>query len=155
MPWDSLNNWKKPLETKADPLDFSDKYNTPIPPNRLAEFNKWVAEQTKKTGRNPLGDRYDYDVNGFWLSGGGKDERGHGTDLFKKPNHPTFSDESIYHGKGGNFGGSWINGGKQPYYQASPLNNYYHGKAGLEDYFKKTEPEIQLLPSPQPPTVIK
>ena len=31
----------------------------------------------------------------------------HGTDKFKKPNHPTFSNESIYHGKNGFTGGKW------------------------------------------------
>lgn len=137
---------------QGDPLDYSAKYNTPIPPEKQADFDKWVATQTAKTGKNPLNDRYDYDVNGYWLSGAGTDERGHGTDLFKKPNHPTFSDESKYHGVDGNYGGKWITApGGATFYQASPLNLRLHGASGLKQYFQSVEPDTQLLVPPQMP----
>ena len=138
----------------ADPLDFSGKYNTPIPPEKQAAFNQWVAQQTKKTGRNPLNDRYDYDVNGLFLSGQGTDARGHSTDQFKKPNHPTFSDESIYSGKDGYQGGKWITQAGQTFYEPSTTNLQLHGVNKLKDYFQRVEPQVQLLPPPLLPSQI-
>ncbi len=144
-----------PQAPSIDPLDFSAKFNTPIPPEKMGDFNAWVADQARKTGRNPLNDRYDYDVNGFFLSGGGKDARSHMTDRFKKPNHPTFSNESQYHGVGGNLGGKWITApGGSSYYEPSPLNVQMHGIQGLKQYFAQTEPDTMLLTPPQAPQVI-
>ncbi len=139
---------------QPDPLDYSNQYNTPIPPARQAEFQQWIVDQMKATGRNPLGDRYDYDVNGYFLSGAGKDARGHGTDQFKKPNHPTFSNESQYHGHEGNYGGQWITTPQGTFYEASPLNIRLHGPDRLKQYFQQTEPETQLLIPPLSPQQI-
>ena len=57
-----------------------------------------------------------YDVRGFWKSGDwkGKDSSGHGSDKWKEPNHPTFSEESVYSKqKGGSDydGGEWMDNG--------------------------------------------
>lgn len=82
-----------------DPYDFSDRYNTQLTPAEEKEFVKWAGPKVK--------DLYDYDLKGFWKAGLGVDERGHGTDQFKKPNHPTFSNQSIYHGQNGQMGGVW------------------------------------------------
>jgi hypothetical protein len=143
------------MQQVADPLDYSDKYNTPIPPEKQAAFNQWVAQKTKQTGKNPLNDRYDYDVQGDWLAGAATDERGHGSDLFKKPNHPTFSDKSKYNGVNGQFGGTWINppaGGS--FYQPSATNIAMHGVNNLKRYFQQVEPDTQLLAPPAPPAAI-
>jgi len=133
---------------QADPLDYSERYNTPIPPERQAEFNQWVAAQTKATGKNPLHDRYDYDVQGDYLAGAGRDERGHGSDQFKKPNHTTFSDQSIYHGKDGHQGGHWNQdaGGNYVSYQPSDTNLQFRSPEELQQYFKQVEPNTKLLP---------
>ncbi len=135
---------------QVDPLDFSAKYNTPIPPEKQAAFNKWVAAKTQQTGRNPLGDKYDYDVNGYFLAtNGATDARGHGTDQFKKPNHPTFSNESQYHGLDGYVGGQWTPQGYLP----SQTNLQFRTLPQLQQYFQKVEPETRLLPAtpvPQP-----
>ncbi len=137
---------------QVDPLDYSAKYNTPIPPEKQAAFDNWVAQRTKQTGKNPLGDKYDYDVQGYWLSGAATDARGHGTDLFKKPNHPTFSDESKYNGVNGLTGGSWINPpGGGSFYQPSATNINLHGIQNLKRYFQQVEPETQLLAPPASP----
>lgn len=45
--------------------------------------------------RAPLEEK-DYDLRGAWLNDGFKPGSGHGTDRYKKPNHPTFSEESQY-----------------------------------------------------------
>ncbi len=139
---------------QADPLDYSGRYNTPIPTAKQAAFDKWVADRTKATGKNPLGDRYDYDVNGYFLSGAATDARGHGTDQFKKPNHPTFSNESQYHGADGNYGGQWITTPTGTFYEASPLNIRLHGADKLKQYFQQVEPETQLLIPPLSPQAI-
>lgn len=121
--------------------DYTDKYNTPIPPEKQAAFNSWVQSKKQATGKNPLGDRYDYDVNGYWLSGAANDPRGHGPDTFKKPNHPTFSDESIYNGVNGNYGGHW---GDDNTYSPSPTNLQHRSMGELQDYFKQVEPDVKL-----------
>lgn len=139
---------------RTDPLDYSAQYNTPIPTQRQAEFDRWIADQIRTTGRNPLHDRYDYDVNGYFLSGAAKDSRGHGTDLFKKPNHPTFSNESQYHGINGLHGGRWITTPGGTFYEPSPLNIQLHGAEKLRRYFQQVEPETQLLPPPLSPKEI-
>jgi hypothetical protein len=136
----------------ADPLDFSQKYNTPIPAAHQAAFDQWVNNRKASTGRNPLGDRYDYDVNGYFLSGAGTDSRGHGTDKFKKPNHPTFSDESQYHGLDGYVGGRWVTTPTGQFtYQPSQTNVDFHSVPGLQQYFQRVEPGVSLLPAQAPP----
>lgn len=125
----------------TDPMDFSSRYNTPIPPAKQNAFNQWAANQALQTGRNPLSDRYDYDVNGYWLSGGATDSRGHGPDTFKKPNHPTFSDESKYHGVDGYMGGHWGQGTYQP----SSTNLQFRSPLELQQYFSQVEPDTKML----------
>ena len=56
----------------------------------------------------------DYDYRGWWLENGSIPYKqilsgnGHFTDKYKLPNHPTFSNQSIY-SKGNTIGGKWIN----------------------------------------------
>jgi hypothetical protein len=137
-----------------DPLDFTAKYNTPIPSEKQTAFNNWVAQKTKATGKNPLGDKYDYDVQGYWLSGAANDPRGHGPDTFKKPNHPTFSIESKYNGVDGYTGGSWSNLNGQGYYLPSNTNLTFRSPEQLKQYFGTTEPDTVLIPpTPKAPTI--
>lgn len=128
---------------QSDPLDFTDKYNTPIPPEKQAQFDQWANTRKQATGRDPRNDRYDYDVNGFFLSGAATDPRGHGSDQFKKPNHPTFSDESQYNGVDSYVGGKWTDAGYQP----SVTNLQFRSQPGLQQYFNAVEPETKLLPA--------
>lgn len=68
-----------------------DDYNTPLSDDDEADFQKWKA----KNAPNDSG--HDYDLRGAYKSGMSKDpETGHWNDKFKKPNHPTFSDQSQY-----------------------------------------------------------
>ncbi len=137
---------------QVDPMDYSAHYNTPIPPDQLAAYNAWIASQ-KALGKNPENDKYDYDVNGFFLSGAATSPNGHGSDQFKKPNHPTFSNESQYAGSGGNLGGEWLNAGNQSYYNPSPLNLKFRPQGQLQQYFNQVEPDVMLLNPPQRPFV--
>lgn len=128
------------------PPDFTDKYNTSLPPYFEAQFHAWAYAHDK------LKDLADYDLRGFWLLHGGVvDPRGHGPDTFKKPNHPTFSNESMYSGQDGHIGGTWIQTGHDSWdFQASPDNLKYQTPQELQSYFQSAESGSQLiLPSAQ------
>ena len=126
----------------TDSLDFSSKYNTQLSKKDEAKFLKWAENNNK------LNDVYDYDLRGAWKDmQSGKmtpDERGHLGDLYKKPNHPTFSDQSIYHGVDGYQGGSWADNGAGGYvYKASPTNMW--NPEDLQRYFTNYEPNSYLV----------
>ena|SRR5712671_6209735 len=129
----------------ADDLDFTDQYNTPLAPQQEQQFQAWMKTQSAG-GRDISKDLYDYDLRGDWLAGANRDERGHGTDHFKKPNHPTFSTGSKYHGVDGNEGGAW---NKRPdgSWSFAPgrtnLKNY--SADDLRDYFDNVEPGNQVM----------
>lgn len=130
-------------EKQTDKNDLTDSYNTPLeddagPSSHLQEsFNR-------KYGRN---DFYDYDMQGFHKAypDAVLDKDTHYPDTWKKPNHPTFSNESIYHGKDNHEGGQWdLEGGR---YSFSPgrTNLKYHSTQDLIDYFQKYESKNQLI----------
>ena len=87
------------------------KYNTPIPKKLKPVFDLWVHQQDKvrsALGRGSiLNDKQDYDIQGAWLEGETADEVGHWTDKYKKPNHPTFSNQSQYSNEK-HQGGVWM-----------------------------------------------
>ena len=126
-----------------DPQDFTGKFDTTIPPEKKAAFSEWVKAQTKSTGKSPLNDQYDYDVNGYFLSGQGADGRGHMTDQFKKPNHPTFSDESQWNGVEGHGGGAW---GADSYTPSGTNLEMAGSSEALKDYLKRADPQVKLMP---------
>lgn len=70
---------------QPDPGDQTKNYNTPLSQQEEVAFQAWAKQNPQR-----LRDLYDYDVRGFWKAGA-KVSGGHGSDEFKKPNHPTFS----------------------------------------------------------------
>jgi hypothetical protein len=138
-----VSDWLNPLARGAvqtDPYDYSARYNTQLQPADEAKFQAWASSNDK------LRDLYDYDIRGFWQSGGGAlDPRGHATDQFKKPNHPTFSDQSQYHGPD-TPGGVWGQGTFTP----SAHNLSMMSAPALQRYFSEREPDYRLvLPTQQ------
>lgn len=123
-----------------DPRDLSHQYNTQLKPEEEANFLQWA----KKNGR--LGDVYDYDLRGAFRKGLTADPRGHLPDTFKKPNHPTFSDQSQYNGVDGMFGGSWSRQGEQDAFAPGPANLHWRPLENLQNYFRDREPNGVLLP---------
>ncbi len=116
---------------------YKDRYNTPLNKLQQKRFNKWVEKENKSQGRDILMDLGAYDVQGFWKSRDYKkrDSDGHGTDTWKKPNHPTFSNQSKYSGIDGFYGGNWTSeGGFQPSKQTLQLygKDYYSWMFGQE-----------------------
>lgn len=125
----------------TDPYDFSGRYNTPLTPEEEAAFQKWA----KKEGRSD--DVYDYDLRGAWkeLKSGemSEDDRGHLGDKYKKPNHPTFSDQSKYNSIDGYVGGTWAEENGKTVYRAAKSNTMT--KEQLRRYFERVEPGVLLI----------
>lgn len=66
------------------------RFETVLPPTQEAKFQQWKLQAAP----NDSGE--DYDLRGAFLAGASPDKNGHWPDTYKKPNHPTFSNESIY-----------------------------------------------------------
>ena len=126
-------------QVEVDPYDFTDRYNTKLSPKEEAQFKKWA----KKNKR--LADLYDYDLRGFWKEGGEFADNGHGADTYKKPNHPTFSDQSRYHDPKMTPGGSWMESDGQVSFTPSAYNLQNMSPQMLSDYFQKYEPGVTLV----------
>jgi len=130
----------------VESLDLTGQYNTTLTPEELAAYKAWLAQLSAFKGRDVSGDTFDYDLAGAFKAGETPDARGHLDDRFKKPNHMTFSQESIYSGSDPmTAGGQWLphRPGRWDF-QASPANLRSHGRAALEDYFRRVEPNSHL-----------
>jgi hypothetical protein len=120
-------------------MDMLDLYNTPLSASEESAFRDWA--KTHKRGK----DLADYDMRGWWKANAGADpEEGHLTDKYKKPNHPTFSDESIYHGsKMAN--GTPIEGGhwdeEAGTFAPSKFQRLTQDEDSLDKYFRQNEPD--------------
>ena len=127
---------------------FLNSYNTPLPEELEPQFQQWLFANSVGQNRDLSMDLVDYDLRGYWLNGGFKQELsgGHLPDTYKKPNHLTFSTESIYHGADSPFGGKFEGGswGKD-YKSFTPGNNLFlHGPERLQKYFMEKEPGVKL-----------
>lgn len=88
---------------QIEPNFNPDNFNTALPANRQIEFSNW------KSVNAPNDSGYDYDLQGAFLAGVQRDTvTGHMPDTYKKPNHPTFSNQSQYAvGKWAKYAGTW------------------------------------------------
>lgn len=115
-----------------------DVYDSPLQPEQEQAYLKTFGNDAS----------HDYDMRGFYLDNPDKVNKAgeHYPDTYKKPWHHTFSDESMYHGVGGNQGGTWgkTEDGKDTF-APGPTNMKLHGVLGLIDYFDKYEPDAKLL----------
>lgn len=130
-------------------VDYTNKYNTKLSDKEQIAFKEWIKVESKKQGRDVMKDLYDYDLGGLWKFVGGFAENGHGVDTYKKPNHWTFSDESL-NSNGNNRGGSWgesVDG--KTTFTPSKENLKYHSMDELVGYFKEREPDVRLIVNPQ------
>jgi hypothetical protein len=105
--------------------------------------------------RSMSGDEnYDYDMDAWRRANPGV-QMGpgqHYPDTYKKPNHPTFSDQSMYHGQGGAEGGHWDTNPDGTWTFTPGRTNLENFSAdALRDYFQRVEPGNTLnLPASQP-----
>jgi hypothetical protein len=87
------------LERRAD---MRRSYTTSLSPMEELKFRDWK----QRFAPNDSGE--DYDLRGAFKAGFQPDpETGHWPDTFKKPNHPTFSDQSIYAKDRPDLAGAW------------------------------------------------
>lgn len=128
--------------TPTDPTDFTAKYNTPLSALERQQYLAWLGQK----GMNPATASYDYDMQGAFKSGAARSDNGHFPDTFKKPNHPTFSDQSQYHGVDGFQGGTWGGGGGQPWsFTPGATNLKMQSPNELRRYFQRVEPDSTLI----------
>jgi hypothetical protein len=120
------------LSKPTDKRDYTSKYNTPLSNEEVTQFLDWV----NKNGRS-LEELRDYDLAGVYKDSLTPNGNNQLSDKYKKPNHFTFSDQSIYNGKEGLYGGSWA---EQPdgSYTYIVRDNMYSPKE-LAAYFRRAE----------------
>jgi len=81
----------------------TDKYTTPLRPEQVLVYQQWKNKYAPKDSGQ------DYDLQGAFTAGLTPDPKtGHWKDTYKKPNHPTFSNQSKYAvGEDANYAGRW------------------------------------------------
>lgn len=137
------------MSGEIDPMDayFRDQFNTKLSAGDEKSFRSWA----KKSKRDPDLETIDYDLRGFWKSNGKFADNGHAADTYKKPNHPTFSDQSMYHGTadklGGSFvGGTWAEGnGRMQFRPSVRMLETTHDPRWLQGYMQEREPNVELI----------
>ncbi len=125
-------------------VEWADSFNTPIPEDKFWEFMRWMQEESSIKGRDMFREMDVYDFPGYWANIKKHTEpTEHYPDTYKKPYHPTFSDESIYHGKAGLIGGHWEENEKKWTFKPGRTNLGFHGKKGIVDYLRN-EPDVTI-----------
>ena len=120
-------------------MDLTNQYNTKLTPEEEKNFLTWAKDN------NRLKDPYDYDMRGFWKSGLSQAENAHFPDTFKKPNHPTFSTQSMYHDPEKMPGGEWTQDPQgRTMFIPSPYNLQNMSPNDMRLYFRDVEPNIIL-----------
>lgn len=146
--FDQIKSYLNPEQKKpVDPaMMHQSEYNTPLSPEEEKQFQEWgVGRYGSKD--NLAREMGSYDIKGAWKAIKNKEIdfdpiTGHLPDTFKKPNHITFSNESKYsQGQGG----QWINKDNRWQFVPSKTTLDLYGQKALQDYFKKYEPDSDLL----------
>lgn len=130
--------------SSLSPVEHDADYNTILPADEESDFLKWKQQNA------PDDSGADYDFKGAFNAGLTKSKNGHWPDTYKKPNHETFSDESIYAQyapeKAGHWNGeNYIPAGKTPDFSTlSELN-------GLNSFQPDSPTDLSRLNSPPRP----
>lgn len=141
-----------PPADAAPSLDQTDNYNTPLEPKQETQFQSWRTALAASPKTADLANMQDYDLRGAWKANASAAANGHLPDTWKKPNAPTFSDESIYHGPY-TPGGKWVQTGPKSAempegvwrFDASPHNLKYRSAEDLARYFATVEKGNKLV----------
>lgn len=112
------------------------EYDTDLGASGEAHYQEW-----KKSLPEQLQADTDYDLRGYYQDTNGGEAEGHLTDVYKKPNHPTFSKESKYYKKG-MWAGEWTEDGDFKI----PLNTPKEKLRELVEYWRSgAEPSANLI----------
>jgi hypothetical protein len=108
-------------------------------------YKDWLAYQSKLQNRDVSLDEQEYDLPAYFKNQKyNPKDLGHLEDTYKKPNHPTFSDQSMYNIPVIQQGGAWSEEGT---FKPSKLNLENMGRSNLQKYFNEVEnPEALNLP---------
>ena len=117
---------------------MAETYDTKLSPDEEKAFQEWA----KAKGRER--DTEDYDLRGAWKANAQEATNGHLPDTWKKPNHPTFSNESMY--AEGRKAGRWVQDANgQWQFVAGEENLKHRSSEDLQKYFKEREPGASLV----------
>lgn len=121
-------------------------------PTRLSDKEEKAYQEWKQKLPGELGNDKDYDLRAQYKENPNVKPSAnlHFSDKYKLPNHITFSDQSIYNGKGGAQGGKWgsVNG-KDVFYAAPQNIKNAGGEDNLKKYFQQYEPNVKLILPPK------
>ena len=95
-------------------------FDTPLSPPDEAAFQQWFAQNKQAGNIHPQDMGQDYDMRRAFKAGIQPGADKHWPDTFKKPNHPTFSDESIYSSLVGTKPGHWEGDNFTPFGSTTP-----------------------------------
>ena len=118
---------------------------------RKPTYEQWLS-------RYGINEAPDYDTRAAFQAGLTPSENGHLDDRFKRLNHITVSDESLAAQKAGIPVGKWVGDDDAGWtFYAAPVNvQNAGGEDRLMDYFRRVEPESQLvLPPSQNPDAMQ
>lgn len=141
-------------ETDLGGIPVSDRIY--VSPNKTYDTTLSNEEELKYSQKFGPNDSTDYDMRGWYKAHPDTDPNAEGVhypDTFKKPNHPTFSDQSQY-STDDQKGGTWGNDNGKDFFIPSDHNLRNMSKEDLQNYFKKVEPDVELrmpLGSPTEP----
>ena len=132
---------------------FRERFNTKLDQENEKRFQAWVEDAKSRYGTDLSMDLDTYDLRGYWFSGGYKDEafkqrKGHAPDTYKKPNHPTFSKESIYSGTKSEYGGNWEGGNWKSETEFEPtahMLQHTHPLSWYIDYMRKNGEGVKIM----------
>lgn len=114
------------------------------------DFQNWYSKNTLEgQGKIPYSDNLDYDYYSFFKNNGVGDIQNHFPDTYKRPNHPTFSNESIYstpENPGGTWKGETYNPkGKFQFADGGPKTKTYTNKAEYDKALQAYNDSLNLF----------
>jgi hypothetical protein len=125
---------------EPEPADLTNEYNTKLTSQEEETFQNWAKANHRQN------DSFDYDLRGAWKADAQAAADGHLPDTWKKPNHPTFSNESMYSNDQVQ-GGSWVKGANGDYvgFMPSQRNILNTGVMGLKDHMRSSQRNMPLI----------
>ncbi len=110
-------------------------FDSQLSPLEEMLFRAWAGKRVEDTE--------DYDLRGYYSGGGSATPvgEGHLTDRYKKPNHPTFSTESMY-STPDELGGTWGPGYKSFMPSQGMLDK--RSLSQILEYFRQHENNVEV-----------